>query len=613
MADTPGDHPHNEENVPDIEVNDTIPSGLKVSADQPYRALLVTSLTGSSEHVTLNGPLNTQVTPVDATRFDDFMRDASPTLTFSLDDPMGGPPASLTLSFESIKDFHPDSLIAGTALLSSIQSVRVACVERLHGKIKAEDLQTAVDTVINADERYAWIRKSLSWKPQTASSDKQIDDVLASLDLGDDAGDDNAAHDRSAVSDAVARAARDENTPSPDEVAGIRRAVAEIDRRLTAWITAILHAPEFQSIEQAWRSLAFLVSHVEFRKGVRLTVLHAAPAQRLPRFIELLIDPVFDEGADAPDVVLVDHNFGGQAPDYEALEELSQNAASIPCIVIAGVGPGFFGVKHAWQIATLPSIPNMFDQWQFAKWKSRRNALESQALGVIFGRGMLRAPYEPREGDELAFRYREQTVGEKDFLWCSGAVGAGVTILRSVTDIGWPTAMAGMINGNVEGFATGTGGKRGDKEFGPTDTRLPQAKIDELGAIGVNALVAPPDEADAVVWNGLSALRPAQLDPNALLEVSLPYRLFASRISNLLFELKPSLEGIGAEAVEKTVKTHVAQWLGLGSTPETDDLNILTRQAEDDPGKIELAVTVKPPQSILPAGIPVVMGYRVSA
>jgi hypothetical protein len=38
---------------------------------------------------------------------------------------------------------------------------------------------------------------------------------------------------------------------------------------------------------------------------------------------------------------------------------------------------------------------------------------------------------------------------------------------------------------------------------------------------------------------------------------------------------------------------------------------VQTRAAEDNPSQTELAVTVTPPQSVLPGGIPVVMGYRL--
>jgi predicted component of type VI protein secretion system len=350
---------------------------------------------------------------------------------------------------------------------------------------------------------------------------------------------------------------------------------------------------------------------MEFRKGLRLLVLHAAPGELLETFRTRLIDPVFDEGADAPDLIVVDTQFGNTAPDLEALDELAQHGASLPAVVLAGVGASFFGIKHAWQMATLPPIVSMFDQWQFAKWKALRDQPYARSLGVLFGRCLLRTPYERGDAGDLEFSYREEAITDKDFLWGTGALAGAVTVARSVADTGWPTAMAGYVHGRIEGFKTARGGKKGDKKFGPTDTDLPQPKIEELAVAGVNAAVGIRDHDDALVWNGLTAARPQRMDPDALLEVSLPYQLFATRMSMLLFELKPHLSGMSPEKMKGFVATHVHDWLQLEGKVEAEKMSVQTRPSEQEPGAIELAVTVTPPQSVLPGAIPVVLGYRV--
>ena len=133
-----------------------------------------------------------------------------------------------------------------------------------------------------------------------------------------------------------------------------------------------------------------------------------------------------------------------------------------------------------------------------------------------------------------------------------------------------------------------------------------------MAAVGLNAAVGLRDTDDALIWNGLTAGRPARFDPEGLLEVSLPYQLFAGRLASLLFELKPHLAGKSPESVASTVRTHVADWVGLQGDAMEDQLLVQTRKAEDDPNAIELAVTVTPPPQVLPGAIPVVMGYRLT-
>src|SRR5947209_447661 len=41
--------------------------------------------------------------------------------------------------------------------------------------------------------------------------------------------------------------------------------IAEIDARLTAQVNEVLHQPEFQKLESAWRGLKFVVDRTDFR------------------------------------------------------------------------------------------------------------------------------------------------------------------------------------------------------------------------------------------------------------------------------------------------------------------------------------------------------------
>ena len=234
-------------------------------------------------------------------------------------------------------------------------------------------------------------------------------------------------------------------------------------------------------------------------------------------------------------------------------------------------------------------------------------------MGVVYGRGLVRRPYGRDDRSELAFSYKEPSVTDKDLLWAGGAIIAACSIAKSMVDIGWPTAMSGHVCGRVEGFETAEGGKKGDKVFGPGDTELVESKIEELGMAGINAVAGLRDLGDVFVWNGMTAARAERNDPNALFEVSLPYQLFASRLSALLFALKPSLAGLSAEQVAATVKKHVSDWIPAEEEDqEGEQLAVQVRPQADNPTALEMAVTITPPQTVLPGGVPVVMGYRLN-
>ena len=56
--------------------------------------------------------------------------------------------------------------------------------------------------------------------------------------------------------------------PMPDDAARqLNRAVAEIDARINELVNAILHHPQFQRLEAAWRGLLYLTERAERRGG----------------------------------------------------------------------------------------------------------------------------------------------------------------------------------------------------------------------------------------------------------------------------------------------------------------------------------------------------------
>jgi hypothetical protein len=115
-----------------------------------------------------------------------------------------------------------------------------------------------------------------------------------------------------------------------------------------------------------------------------------------------------------------------------------------------------------------------------------------------------------------------------------------------------------------------------------------------------------------VVCNGFSAARPTRGEGYALLEVSLPYQLFASRLSSLLLDLKPHLSGLSQEKVAATALAHVRDWLTVADVPpEEQQVAVQARPLDDQPDSLQLAVTVTPPPRVLPGGVPVVLGYRI--
>jgi len=611
------DHP----DVPDIEVDIPSPSGLKVTVERPYRILVIGDYGYESGGGGVSGPLAEGPVEISAEGIGPVMAAATPHVTLQLADPVrdGHVMTSVDVRFDALRAFEPSRLIEQIPAAQGLMDLRKTVVERLHGRVQPAELARRVEQAVARDGQLAWLKASLTPDRDAGPAEAAaVDDVMSMLDLGGPPAAAPAAPSppptkpASPVSSIVSAAAGGGGL-SAGESAALRRTLAELDRRISLWLTAVLHAPAVQAIESAWRSLAFLASNIDYRKGVRLSVLQAPLAVSAERFNRRVLDAVFDEDVPGPDLVVVDAQFNASAPHVELLDEFAQHGASLPAVVLAGASSEFIGAKFCWQVATLPPLVNTMDQWKFAKWKTLRQQLYARALGVVFGKALLRQPYGAGEaGGGSDFHYAEPCIGEGDFVWASGAIVAACTVARSMAGTGWPTAMSGFLHGRVDGFKTAQGGKKGEKTFGPTDTSLQLPKIQEFAAVGLNAVVGSPEQEEAIVWNGLTAAQPAKVDAAGVLEVSLPYQLFAVRLSSLLLDLKPHLRGRSPEALAQMVTAHMRDWVPFDAEPTPEQLTVQVRPSEDNPSVLELAVTVAPPPRIVPGGVPVVLGYRLN-
>lgn len=598
---------------PDLDVDIPRPSGLRVTTDLPYHILLVSDFAGSDGGA-VAGPLPDGAVDVNADNFDEIMAAAAPSVRLKTTDPLlpGNVMVELDLRFDSLRAFDPAALTDRIPTAAALSAVREKLVERMRGRLSADELADAARQTAAQNAALTWLPDSLAWSPSGKADAPAVDSVLEQLDLGgEDTGEAASPPPKSPLGKVVAAAAGSGSAIPAGEASAIRRTLAEIDRQIGTWLTAVLHAPPVQAIESAWRGLAFLVSNIDFRKGIMLSALHAPRGELTERLVSRIIDPVFDEGMDAPALIAVDAAFSSTAADMEALDELAQHAASLPAVLVTGVAPGFFGVKQAWQVPTLPPLISLLDQYQFARWRTLRSQPYARALGVVFGRGLLRGLHRRDDVPDLAYAYREECVTDADLVWATGAVTAAATVARSIADTGWPTAMAGHLHGRLPGFATAQGGKSGDKKFGPSDTLMPQPKIEELAVVGVNAALGQRDHDDVILWNGLTAAQLHGADHTALLEVSLPYQLFATRLSTLLLALKPHLSPSNAEGAAALVTTHLCDWLGFKEQPGPDQLCVQVEPLEGPGSPLQLAVRVTPPPNILPGGVPVVLGYKL--
>src|SRR4029078_13730917 len=63
-------------------------------------------------------------------------------------------------------------------------------------------------------------------------------------------------------------------TMSPDADRTVEAIIEEIDRKLSEQINLVLHHPEYQQLESAWRGLSYLVNNTETDEMLKIRVMN---------------------------------------------------------------------------------------------------------------------------------------------------------------------------------------------------------------------------------------------------------------------------------------------------------------------------------------------------
>src|SRR5258708_7999334 len=90
-----------------------------------------------------------------------------------------------------------------------------------------------------------------------------------------------------AVKTLVEQALADTSLIKTDVLDTIEEMIAQLDKKLSAQMNAIMHAPEFQQIESAWRGLKYLVFQSETDAMLKIRVINVSKSElyrHLPPF-----------------------------------------------------------------------------------------------------------------------------------------------------------------------------------------------------------------------------------------------------------------------------------------------------------------------------------------
>jgi type VI secretion system protein ImpC len=350
---------------------------------------------------------------------------------------------ALHLQFSEIDDFHPDHIFQRLEIFAKLRDLRSRVQEPSSFPKVAEEL--------GLRSRGATSQPA---KPAPAAAPSAVQ--LASGSLLD-----------KMIAQAEARGVEDQPRRSTDEIHDFaQRVVAEhlvstpdprqpeivavIDRAIGSLMRAILHNPDFQALEAAWRATFLLVRRLETGSQLKLYLidiskqelaadLSSATDLRDTGLYRLLVEQsVETPGAEPWSIIVGNYSFGSSSDDAQLLARMAKLASRARAPFLSAASPRLLGCS------SLAATPHP-REWKSAEpelaraWAELRRLPEAGSVGLAIPRFLLRLPYGKKTSPIESFEFEEfpEAPVHEEYLWGNPGFAVSLLLAQSFSEAGW--------------------------------------------------------------------------------------------------------------------------------------------------------------------------------
>lgn len=373
--------------------------------------------------------------------------------------------------------------------------------------------------------------------------------------------------------------------------------IADIDKKLSAQVNAVMHCDDFKKLESAWRGLKFLVDRTDFRQNIKM------------EFINVSKQDLLDDFEDAPEVtksglykhmytaefgqfggqpvgaVIANYEFGMGPQDMQLLNSVASVSAMSHAPFIAAAGKEFFGIDSWDELPNLKDLKSIFEMPQYTKWRGFRENEDARYVGLTLPRFLLRVPYGAESVSAKSFSFEEDAGETENFCWGNTAFAFASRLTDSFAQYRWCANIIGPQGGgtvdNLPVYSYEAMGQQQTKT--PTQVLISERREYELAEEGFIALTMRKGADNAAFFSANSALRPKVFantpegkaaELNYKLSLQLPYMMIMNRLAHYIKVIQR--ENIGTWKEKKDLERELNNWISQYVT-EMDDPDPVTR------------------------------------
>jgi type VI secretion system protein ImpC len=368
-----------------------------------------------------------------------------------------------------------------------------------------------------------------------------------------------ASEVESAVQALVTQALADSSVVKSEVLDTIEEMIARLDEKLSAQMNEVLHAPEFQQLESAWRGLNYLVFNSETDATLKIRVMNVGKMElyrnlknnypgarwdQSPLFKAVYESEFGTLGGEPYGALVADFAFNHSAVDVQLLRDLSKVASASLAPLVAGADPNLLGMDSWRELMNPRDLGKLMDTPDYAAWKGLRDSVDSRYVALCMPRVLSRLPYGAKSEPVEEFAFEEDTDGNKGekYGWMNAAYVMATNINRAYKEYGWTVRIRGVESGGevlnlpTHTFPTDDGGV--DLKC-PTEISITDRREGELSKAGLISIVHRKNTDKAAFIGAQSVYKPKLMDKaeataSENLSARIPYMFAVSRFAHYL-------------------------------------------------------------------------------
>jgi type VI secretion system protein ImpC len=367
----------------EIDVAEKSQHATALDPDEPFRILVMGDFSGGAGR-------NHRPMEIDRDNFDQVMGLLAPEVRL----PFRG--VEVPIRFKELDHFHPDQLLARLPLFQQLRDLRKRLSDPATFKAAVAELeprpQAAEPNVSNlsgADLLRLMTGEGASAparapEPQRSTWDRMLSEIVGKY-----------------------------ATENPDP----RRPewIDKTDNAISGEMRALLHLPEFQALEAAWRGLYFLTRKLDTGEELKIYVMDL-PQEELTAGTGLA-DMM--RALDTAPFALVAGLYAFGKADEGALERIAAVAQNANAPFLSGLAPDVVGMEEVF--GTL------------------RHSMKARWIGLAMPRFLLRLPYGEKTDATETFAFEEMpsTPQHQSYLWGNPAIACAYLLGEAFSRHGW--------------------------------------------------------------------------------------------------------------------------------------------------------------------------------